>query len=136
MDVICFAPVNEQLKWITTTLLSTLPESDTIEIFRTVQSLSKRLLQPKKLDSIVVICTGSGQDLDNLTGMKDLFINTKTILILADRNNKAVLKAHTLNPRLILSADQDLSPIADVFNKIRSNFYSEDKKIKKQGHVN
>jgi hypothetical protein len=125
MDVICFAPANKHRDRLTDAVLGTLPTDDHIEIYKTIDDFTGRLHLPKKVDSIILICAGNRQNLENIFLNRDLFINTRIILLLPDRSETTIAKAHTLNPRFLTFEDQDFREIAEVIAKMRGNFYGD-----------
>ena len=123
MDLLCFLPKTEEQHKLTKALNSVLNKEDRKEMYSTIKSFTARLKQPKKMDSIVIICPGNRMLLDRIIAVKDLLINTRVILVLPDRDKETIKKAHTLNPRFTTFHGEDFIEFAGVVKKMRNGFY-------------
>ncbi len=124
MDIIVFTPVPVQLHKLNTDVFNCLPTEDNIEIFRTLEDFFKRLHKPKRWDSIIIVCPASRDELEKISVQKDLFINTRVVLILPDRSEETIACGCGFYPRFSIFADQDFKDIVAVLQKMRMNFYA------------
>ncbi len=88
------------------------------EIYRTIESFTRRLRQPEINGLIAVIFAADDKEFDNILDMGDLLRELRTIIILPDRKDDTVSRALTLYPRFISYADSDFSDVAAVLNKM------------------
>jgi hypothetical protein len=123
MDLLCFLPKTEDQHKLTKALNAVLNKEDRKEMYSTITSFTSRLKQPKKMDSIVIICPENRMLLDRIIAVKDLFINTRVILVLPDRDKETITKGHTLNPRFTTFKGENYNEMAKVVKKVRNTFY-------------
>ena len=126
MELICFAPVKAHLQRLTTTVFDKLPKADNVEVYQNIDEFFGRLHQPKLLDSIIIICIRNSNEFEVIMTNKNLFINTRIILVLPDRNKETLVNAHSINPRFLQFSNGNFNQIAEVVKKMRRNFYSND----------
>lgn len=105
--------VEERLGNIIETLI---PEK--LEIFRTIDSLSRRLRQPLNDVAIAVLLATKRKDLLKLLSIKDLFDDIKIILILPDSNKDTISLGYKLYPRFVSYADSNFMDVAAVLEKM------------------
>ncbi|MBW1698593.1 MAG: hypothetical protein JRH18_11385 [Deltaproteobacteria bacterium] len=101
------------------------PEQE-IEIYHTLETLSRRLHKPNGDLSIMVLVAASKQELQKLISIRDLF-DIPIILILPDRDKETITKGHKLFPRLISYIDDNFKDVELVLEKMLSNIYSSRK---------
>ncbi len=89
-----------------------------IEIYRTIESFSRRLRRPLINGLIAVIFAAGDKEFDNILNMGNLLRELRTIIILPDRKDDTVSRALTLYPRFISYADSDFSDVAAVLNEM------------------
>jgi hypothetical protein len=111
-------------------VIETVVSKDNMRIFRTVDSFSKRLRQPRKDADIAVLLASSKVELNylNLISLRNLLWDMKTIVILPDSNPDAVAKGHILRPRFLSYCDGDFQDVAAVLSRMIENLET-DKKI-------
>ena len=91
-----------------------------IKTFRTLDSLSQRLLHPKNDHDIVVLLAKSEKELRELVHMDDLLDDLRVILILPNREDGTIAEGHTLRPRFITYTDSNFIDVAGVLSKMLS----------------
>ena len=96
---------------------SLIPEEET-EIYLTIDSLSRRLRQPRNNLSIAVLLAFTKKDLSDLLSIGDLFWGFRIILILPDREQSTIAKGHIFRPRFITYADNNFLEVAAVLDKM------------------
>ncbi len=95
--------------------------NEPLEIHRNIESLNRRLCQPRYNLDIAVLNAGSHENLEELLSMRELFDRIRIILILHDREVETVRKGHTLFPRFLTYADSDLDWVTAVLKKMLLN---------------
>ena len=122
MNVICFTPSDEQLKNVSCSVLDSLTENDQIEIHKSHKSFNLRLKQPLALDSVLILCPQTMEQLDSLIACREFFHLVRIILVLPHKPNGMLDSVHVLSPSFILYENQDFCAINEVIEKIRDNF--------------
>jgi hypothetical protein len=102
--------------------------ADEIEIFRTIDSLSRRLKQPKFDLKIMVLLTTTRKELSEILSIKDLFHDIRIILILPDCDGATLSMGHTLYPRFISYIDSDFEDVAVALSNITGYLASQQKR--------
>lgn len=128
MNLLSYAPVtdgvNDRLQRVIEGLV---PKQDT-EIYRTIDSLSHRLRQPRHNLAVAVLLAASRQDLLELLSIRDLLDGIRIILVLPDRQDDTIAKGHRLYPRFLTYADSDFLDVAAVLSKMLRNSHLDNKK--------
>jgi hypothetical protein len=96
------------------------------EIYRTIDTLTRRLRQPAHHPTIAVLFAASRQDLLEIASIKELIWNLRIILILPDREKDTIAKGHTLRPRFLTYSNSDFADVAAVLRKMLGNVSSSD----------
>jgi hypothetical protein len=114
-------------------VIETVVSKDNMRIFRTVDSFSKRLRQPRKDADIAVLLASSKVELNylNLISLRNLLWDMKTIVILPDSNPDAVAKGHILRPRFLSYCGGDFQDVAAVLSRMIANMETDKKMIRK-----
>lgn len=91
---------------------------DSLKIYRTLRTLSERLLEPMGDLSVAVLCISSQEEFSSLLTIKDLLKDMRIILILPDREKTTISKGHRLGARFLSYKDSDFSDLAAVLHHI------------------
>lgn len=91
---------------------------ESMEICRTIESLSERLCKPLYGLSIGVMLATSQKELQELLIIRDFIIDFRLILVLPDRKKETIAKGHLLRPRYLTYADGDFTDVAAVLGKM------------------
>ena len=102
------------------TIIKTFAPKKEIKTFRTIDSLSKRLLQPKNDHDIVILLAKSEKELQEFVHIGDLLESLRVILVLPNRDDGTIAKGHTLRPRFITYTDSNFIDVAGVLSKMLS----------------
>ena len=94
---------------------------DKIEIYRTIDSLSSRLRQPKGNLKVVVVLASDNRELDEILSLRDLLSDVRIILILPDKKKLTVSKGHKLFPRFLSYTDSNFDDVSAVLQKMINN---------------
>ena len=100
-----------------TVLEPIVPEGD-VEIYRTINALSRRLRQPKADLTIVVLLLASREDVLDLLAIRHLFRNVRIILVVPDLEDETIALAHRLRPRFLSYLDGNFPGLATVVNRM------------------
>ncbi len=93
-----------------------------VGIYRTVESLTDRLLQLPRNLSMSVILTTTIKELEDVIMIHDLLFDIPIILILPDRNIETSLKGQQLRPRFSSYIDSDFTDVSAVLGKMLDRF--------------
>ena len=96
------------------------PEENT-EIYRTIESLFRRLREPTYDLSIAVLLAASRGALLDILSIRDLLCHLRIILVLPDGQDDTIAKGHTLRPRYSTYVDSDFADVAAVLSKMLEN---------------
>ncbi|MBF0525188.1 MAG: hypothetical protein HQK56_08825 [Deltaproteobacteria bacterium] len=99
-------------------LITTLTGGKEEEYFQTVDDLGLRLRQPMMGNFIAVIAAASREELAHILTNWHFFLGIRIVLILPDREEDTVSKGHSLRPRFMSYADDDLNELAAVLGKM------------------
>ncbi len=91
------------------------------EIFNSPDSLTTRLAQIRKDQTIVVLLIATQKELAAVLSFHEFLEGTKLILILPDREDKTISNGHKLYPRYVSYADSDFSDVGAVLKKMIAN---------------
>ena len=97
---------------------------ENMEMYRTIDSLSRRLRQPRNDLPIAVLLAASRQDLLELLSIGDLLDGIRIILVLPDRKEGTIAKGHRLQPCFLTYADSDFLDVAAVLIKMQQSAYT------------
>ena len=102
-------------------IVETQVQREDLEIYRTIEALSRRLHRPRGTLSLVVLLAASRKTLSELLLLRDLLNDIPVILVLPDRKADTVSKGHRLHPRFACCMDGDFSDVALVLAKMIAN---------------
>ena len=89
-----------------------------IQVYRTINSLTQKLHQPKDGFLIAVLLAHNKKELSKILSLKDLFWNSRIILILPDQEMNTISKGHKLYPRFLSYVGSDFTDVAAVLEKM------------------
>ncbi len=92
-----------------------------VEIYQTIDDLTRRLRKPRGDMEIAVLLAVDRQDLLEILSIRDLLDNMRTVLILPDKSDDTIAKGHNLKPRYVSFVDSDFGDIAAVLGKMLGN---------------
>lgn len=97
-------------------LRTLIPEND-VEVYRTIESLSRRLRQPADDLPIAVLHAARREDLWDILAIRDLLRDIRIILVLPDRDENTIAQGHILRPRFLCYTDSDFATVSAVLEK-------------------
>ncbi len=100
-----------------------------MDVCRTPAELSLRLCQPLDNSLVVILVIADREDLSNILSMRILLQDTRTVLVLPDRQSEAL--AGNLNPRHLAFADSEylIVEIASVLKAMLEIIYLYKKEV-------
>jgi hypothetical protein len=125
MNMIFYSPIKGRLEdRLHRVIDSVVPSGDKAGVYRDIEQLSQRLLQPKNDLTIAVLLAGGRADLINLVAIGDLFRDVRIIVIAPDRDKETVSLAHRLRPRLLTYMDSDFAEVFAVLTNLLGEHHS------------
>lgn len=94
------------------------------EIYRTIDSLTSGLRQPRHDPPLAVLVAESRENLSDILSLRDLLGDVRIMLVLPDREQNTIAKGHTLRPRFVTHADSNFVEMAAVLRKVLGNVNS------------
>ncbi|HAJ28503.1 MAG TPA: hypothetical protein DCG53_14895 [Syntrophus sp. (in: bacteria)] len=91
---------------------------NSVETFRTMPSLLKRLHQPLSEAVVFVFLISSRQELLELVGYQEWLHDRRLILVLPDDDMETISRGHALRPRFVTYAESDFIDISAVLGKM------------------
>ena len=91
---------------------------NSIEIYRNVERLSKRLCRRRYDVDIAVLLAASHKELQELLAIKELLHDIRIILLLPDNENETIAKGHKLYPRFLSYSDGNFDDVAAILSKM------------------
>jgi len=116
MEVILYAPDSEQ-SGIRERIGSLIPQRR-VKMYRTLEGLSERLHRPVDPETIVVIVAGSREKLSEVSPLRRILGDFRTIVVVPDQEPATVALAHQLRPRFLTYANSDLGDLVAVLQKM------------------
>ncbi len=91
---------------------------NSIEIYRNVEGLSKRLYRRRYDVDVAVLLAASHKELQELLAIKELLHDIRIILLLPDNENETIAKGHKLYPRFLSYSDGNFDDVAAILSKM------------------
>jgi hypothetical protein len=103
---------------------------DPPEVHTDVTLFCQRFRSANMRADLTIIMTADQDELDLLVRFRDLFENTRTIVILPERETAVLAKGHKLHPSYMAYRDDDFMELAAIVNhlKIKSDRCACEKK--------
>ena len=114
MNVVCYLDDHHESGSRLAALVQTYGSKAQVNICRTRDELTHRLLQPTQDIRAAVLLACDHQHLGLLLSLRDMLSNCRTILVLPDRDPFTVAQGHTLRPRLLTYMDADFVPLIEA----------------------
>jgi hypothetical protein len=95
-----------------------------LEVHRTMESLSERLTMPVYDTSIVVLLVANRKELMEVAAVQHLFYDVRSILILPNRDSDTMAIGHSLRPRFVTFRDSDFSDVEAVLHKMIERYHT------------
>jgi hypothetical protein len=125
MNLLLYSPTRDAVGERLQRVVEAFVFPDEIKVCRTLQDLSAALRRPNHHLATAVLLATTNEDLTGFLNIRDLLDNLRVILVLPDRHDETVTKAHGLRPRFLAYADGDFIDVAAVLNRMRARAHSE-----------
>jgi hypothetical protein len=99
-------------------IVEVLPKINII-LCRTIQELSKSLLEPSSMILAVVLIVSDKYNLEQIISIQDSLIDRRIILVMSDLTKDIIMIGHSLRPRFIASIQDGSKEVASVLSKMR-----------------
>ena len=116
MDVIAYAP-NSDRDDIRQRIEGLIPEKR-VEVYETFEGLSEKLHRPIDPETIVVIVASSREKLSELSPLRRILGDFRTIVVAPDQEPATVALAHQLRPRFLTFVSSHFGDLAAVLQKM------------------
>ena len=116
MDVIGCAP-NSNRDDIRQRIEGLIPEKR-VKVYKTFEGLSEKLHRPIDPDTIVVIVAGSREKLSEVSPLRRILEDFRTIVVAPDQEPATVALAHQLRPRFLTFVSSHFGDLAAVLQKM------------------
>ena len=98
---------------------------ENVEVCGDLQSLSARLREPLEEDVVVLLVPANLDDFQEILSIRHLLENVRTIVVAPNQETDVVAMAHTLRPRFLTYAGEDLRTLTSVLYKMTSGRNSD-----------
>jgi len=116
MNVILYIPSSDGDD-IRQRIESLIPEKG-LKIYRTLEGLSERLHRPIDPETIVVIVASSREKISEVSPLRRILEDFRTIVVAPDQEPKTVALAHQLRPRFLTYANSNLEDLISVLQRM------------------
>ena len=130
MSILFYSGKSNKANKIVQIIMEGQASGETIEICSSNEDLSARLRQPRGDLILVILVISSQKELMEMLLIRDLLADMPIILILPGRKKKTIDLGHKFCPRFLSYIDSDFSDVAMVLNKMMSNAYAKEKKMR------
>jgi hypothetical protein len=89
-----------------------------VEIFHTVDALTRRLREPSEEGKIAILLVKDQGDLRDILAIQPLFRNVSLIIQVPDDRAETTRLAHRLRPRYLSAAQEDFGALGKVLRKM------------------
>ena len=96
-----------------------------VEVCGDIQSLSARLREPLEEAVLILFIPVNPDDLQEILSIRHLLEHVRTIVVAPNQETDVVAMAHTLRPRFLTYAGEDLRTLTSVIYKMTANGNSD-----------
>jgi hypothetical protein len=100
------------------TRLKDLVPAGRVEVYRSIEELTRRLQRLYDHDTIVILQAEDRKQLVRIVSLRDLFQGVRIILLVPDREEETIVLAHRLRPRFLSTSEGDFSDVMSVLQKM------------------
>ena len=116
MDVILYAPNSDQDD-IRQRIEGLIPEKR-VKVYKTLEGLLERLHRPIDPETILIIVASSREKLLEVSPLRRILGDFRTIVVAPDQEPETVALAHQLRPRFLTYANSDFGDLVAVLEKM------------------
>jgi type III secretion system FlhB-like substrate exporter len=118
MSVIYYSSNDNETALRLQEIIEAATQEENIEIYQSMEGLSKRLRQPDLENNIAVVLISAMAEIFQICSIKRLSNDIRVILILPDRSPEVISAGYKLHPRFISYADSDFKEVAIVLRRM------------------
>ena len=118
MNLLFYASTSDEVTKRLQKVIETILPGENKEIYRDIQSLSRRLREPLEGRRIFVLLASNRKDLSAIQSIRSLLSDASVIVVLPDRDSETITQAHRLRPRFLTYIDSDFVELAGVLVKM------------------
>jgi hypothetical protein len=119
MSLLFFSTVSDGLAQDVGEAVGAVIHPDPLVVYRSIETLSRRLRQPLCDVRIAVVRLSSTKELLDIIALGDRLADIATVLILPDASPDTAAMAHRIRPRFVAYPDSDPGVIASVLAKMQ-----------------
>lgn len=102
-------------------LIQSFVPGDSIEVYRSLETVTERLREPIDNIKIAVFVASSLAELKKFYKLKKYFFDLRHIIILPEKDEKMIAVAHKLRPRFLSYFDNGFNVVSAVLKKMFSD---------------
>jgi hypothetical protein len=118
MPVIYYKPKENESTERLQNIIETEAQKERVEVYHSMEELLARLNQPNWGNNIVLLFVNDMEEFYQILPMKRLLIDTRIIIVLPERSEKALSAAYKIYPRFISYQDSDFNDVAVVLRRM------------------
>ena len=118
MNILCFASDPDRLTLLLKAVSGIRSSDLNLELYRSIDELYRKLSKPKESSPIVILYPADKGDLQVILAIREIFTDTKVILVLPDRDKDSIKAAHKIGLRFLAFADEDPAIITMIAEKM------------------
>ena len=112
-------------------IIETVVSYEDIRFYRTIDTLSQGLRQPRNDVNVAVLVASNRVELHDLIALRSLLWDIKIILILPDSDPNTVAEGHILRPRFLIDCHSNFQDVAAVLNRMIGNRGTDNEELKR-----
>ena len=118
MNVLIYGKLTEPTKERLKNLIQEKTPWGSIEDYPTIESLSRRLREPRENRGVAILFAADRDGMQELLSIRPLLHDTPIILILPDRESETISMAHQLRPRFLSDIHGNWAAVVEVLKKM------------------
>jgi hypothetical protein len=122
MRLLLYTPFGQSVGEQLYKMLGALVSENDVEVYRTIEGLSRRLRQPGNDLPFAILHAPRREDLKDILAIRDLLRDIRIILVLPDRDENTIAQGHILRPRFLCYTDSDLADVSAVLKKCLTRY--------------
>ena len=88
---------------------------------RDIRAFEEKLRDPRRATDLAVLVAADELELDEFTALRELYDDTRILLVLSEYSPRMILKGHSLRPRFMAFADTEPKVMRSVLEKMTNS---------------
>ncbi len=88
---------------------------------RDIRDFEQRLRDPRRAADLAVLVPADELELDEFAALRELYDDTRILLVLGERSPGMIMKGHSLRPRFMAFADTEPGVVRSVLEKMTNS---------------